>query len=80
MSTYALFMIVGLIVVVGGWIAYFVWDYKERKEEENQPKPRSEQVKKTKSEIRIGPRRWPNSKARPSGPPKANRRKMDDRM
>ena len=51
MSTYAIFMIVGVILVGGGWIAYFVWDYKQRKEEEQQPKPQSVRLQKTKSEV-----------------------------
>jgi heme/copper-type cytochrome/quinol oxidase subunit 2 len=44
-------MIVGVIVVVGGWLAYFIWDYKQRKEEQQQPKPQSARVQKTKSEV-----------------------------
>ena len=51
MSTYKIFMIVGVIVVVGGWAAYFLWDYKMRKEEEKQPKRRSERLQKTHSEV-----------------------------
>jgi hypothetical protein len=44
-------MIVAVIGVGAGWIAYFLWDRKMRKEEESQPKPQSERVKKTKSEL-----------------------------
>ena len=66
MSTYAIFMIVGLIVVVGGWTVYFLWDYKQRKEEENQPKPQSEQVKKAKTELSD----WAKKMAEFKGPPK----------
>ncbi len=51
MSTYAIIMIVGLIIVVGGWTAYFIWDYKQRQEEAKQPKPQSEKLQKTKSEV-----------------------------
>jgi len=51
MSTYAILMAIGIPLVVGGWIAYLVWDYKQRKEEEKQPKPRSEKLQKTKSEV-----------------------------
>jgi predicted negative regulator of RcsB-dependent stress response len=51
MSTYAIFMIIGVILVGGGWIAYFVWDYKQRKEEALQPKPQSAKLQKTKSEV-----------------------------
>jgi predicted negative regulator of RcsB-dependent stress response len=51
MSAYAIFMIVGVILVAGGWIAYLLWDYKQRKEEAQQPKPQSEKLQKTKSEV-----------------------------
>ena len=51
MSTYKLFMIIGVIVVVVGWAVYFLWDYKMRKEEAKQPKQRSERLQKTQSEI-----------------------------
>ena len=48
---YKIFMIVGLIVVGVGWAAYFLWDYKMRKEEAKQPKQRSERLLKTHGEI-----------------------------
>ncbi len=48
---YKIFMIVGLIVVGVGWAAYFLWDYKMRKEEAKQPKQRSERLQKTHGEI-----------------------------
>ena len=51
MSAYAIFMIIGVIVVGGGWIAYYLWDRKQRLEEERQPKPQSEKLRKTKSEV-----------------------------
>ena len=51
MSSYAIFMIVGIILVVGGWAAYFIWDRKQRHEEAKQPKPQAAQIKKTKSEV-----------------------------
>lgn len=51
MSLYTIFMIIGVIVVVGGWAAYFIWDYRMRKEEAKQPKQRSERLKKTQSEV-----------------------------
>jgi len=51
MSTYAIVMIVGVIAVVGGWLAYFIWDHKQRKEEEQQPKPQAQRVQKTKNEV-----------------------------
>ncbi len=48
---YKIFMIVGLTVVAVGWAAYFLWDYKMRKEEAKQPKKRSERLQKTHSEV-----------------------------
>jgi heme/copper-type cytochrome/quinol oxidase subunit 2 len=51
MSTYAILMAIGIPLVVGGWIAYFLWDYKQRKEEEQRPKPQSAHLQKTKSEM-----------------------------
>ncbi len=44
-------MIVGVIVVAGGWIVYGIHEYKMRQEEKKLPKPRSEQFKKTQSEV-----------------------------
>ena len=51
MSWYGIFMIVGMIVVGGGWIAYLIWDRKMQKEEAKQPRQYSEQRKKTQSEV-----------------------------
>jgi len=66
MSTYAIVMIVGVIVVVGGWLAYFIWDYKQRQEEARQPKPQSAKLQKTKSEVSD----WARKMAEFKGPPK----------
>ena len=51
MSLYKIFMIVGVIVVAGGWIAYAIWDYKMRQEEKKQPKKRSARLQKTQGEV-----------------------------
>jgi hypothetical protein len=51
MSMYKIFMIVGVVVVAGGWIAYAIWDYKMRQIEKNQPKPRSAKQRKTQGEL-----------------------------
>lgn len=48
---YKIFMIVGLIVIGAGWLAYFLWDYKLRRDEQKQPPERSERLTKTQSEI-----------------------------
>jgi heme/copper-type cytochrome/quinol oxidase subunit 2 len=66
MSTYGIFMIIGVIVVVGGWTAYFLWDRKMRQEEEKQPKPQSQRVQKTKTDLSD----WAKKMAEYKGPPK----------
>jgi len=66
MSTYAIFMIVGVVVLTGCWIAYFLWDRKQRKEEAQQPKPQSARVQKNKSELSD----WAKKMAEFKGPPK----------
>jgi heme/copper-type cytochrome/quinol oxidase subunit 2 len=66
MSPYKLFMIVGIIVVVVGWAAYFLWDYKQRKEEEKQPKPQTPRTQKAKTELSD----WAKKMAEFKGPPK----------
>ncbi len=48
---FKIIMIVGVIVVAGGWIVYGIYEYKMRQEEKKLPKPRSEQFKKTQSEV-----------------------------
>jgi hypothetical protein len=44
-------MIVGVIVVAGGWIAYAIWDHKMQQEEQKQPPKRSERLEKTHGEL-----------------------------
>lgn len=51
MSTYKIFMILGVILVAGGWIAYAIWDYRLRQEEKKQPKKRSARLRKTQGEV-----------------------------
>ena len=66
MSTYAIIMIIAVIGVGAGWIAYFLWDRKMRQEEEKQPKPQSQRVQKTKSDLSD----WAKKRAEYKGPPK----------
>ena len=71
---YKIFMIVGLIVVGVGWAAYFLWDYKMRKEEAKQPKKRSERLQKTHGEVvdwakKMAEFQSPASKKRTEGDP-----------
>ncbi|MEN6427367.1 MAG: hypothetical protein ABFE13_18590 [Phycisphaerales bacterium] len=51
MGWYGWFMIVGIVVVGGGWIAYWIWDRKMQKEEAKEPPRKSERLEKTKSEV-----------------------------
>lgn len=51
MSWYAIFMIVGGILVGGGWIVYLIWDRKMQQEEARQPKQYSQRRIKTQSEV-----------------------------
>ena len=51
MLTYKTIMIVGVLVVAIGWIVYGIWDYKMKQIEKSQPKPRSERLKKTQTEV-----------------------------
>ena len=48
---YRIFMIVGLVLVAVGWIIYGIWNYKMQQQEKSQPKPRSERLQKTQSEL-----------------------------
>jgi FtsZ-interacting cell division protein ZipA len=50
-AMYKTVMIIGVIVLAIGWIAYGIWDYKMRQEEKKRPKPRSERLRKTQSEV-----------------------------
>jgi hypothetical protein len=59
-------MIIGVLVVGAGWIAYYLWDRKMNSEEESQPKPQTERRQKTKSEVSD----WAKKMAEFKGPPK----------
>ncbi len=48
---YKIFMIVGIIVVAGGWIAYAIWDYRMRQEEKKNPPQKSERFQKSQGEV-----------------------------
>ena len=48
---YKIFMLVAVPVLAIGWVAYALWERKMREEEKKQPKPQSERLIKTKSEI-----------------------------
>lgn len=51
MGWYGIFMIMGVIVVGGGWIAYWLYNRKLDREEAQRPKVRSARLEKTKSEV-----------------------------
>ena len=48
---YKIFMLIALPAVAIGWIAYALWMRKVLEEEKNRPKPQSQRLTKTKSEI-----------------------------
>jgi len=66
MGWYGIFMAVGGILVVAGWIGYWLWNRKLDREEAQQPKQFSEQRKKTSSEVS----EWAKKMAEFKGPPK----------
>jgi hypothetical protein len=48
---YTIFMLIAIPALAIGWIAYVLWERKMRKQEKEQPKPESQRLTKTKSEI-----------------------------
>lgn len=48
---YKIFMLIALPALAIGWIAYIIWDRKMREEEKNRPKPQSQRLTKTKTEV-----------------------------
>ncbi|MGB2864601.1 MAG: hypothetical protein WBC05_14840 [Sedimentisphaerales bacterium] len=48
---YKIFMLIALPALAIGWIAYAMWMRKVLEEEKNRPKPQSQRLTKTKSEI-----------------------------
>jgi len=48
---YKIFMLIALPALLIGWIAYALWERKMREEEKKLPKPESQRLTKTKSEI-----------------------------
>jgi hypothetical protein len=48
---YKVFMLLAIPALIIGWVAYGLWIRKIREEEKNRPKPQSQRLKKTKSEI-----------------------------
>lgn len=66
MGWYGIFMIIGVLVVGGGWIAYWLYNRKLDREEATQPKQYSQRRKKTSSEVSD----WAKKMAEFKGPPK----------
>jgi hypothetical protein len=48
---YKIFMLIALPALAIGWIAYALWERKMREEEKKRPKPESQRLTKTKSEV-----------------------------
>ncbi|OHB80597.1 MAG: hypothetical protein A2Z25_01130 [Planctomycetes bacterium RBG_16_55_9] len=68
---YKVFMLIAIPALIIGWIAYGMWIRKIREEEKNQPKPESQRLQKTKSEISD----WAQKMAQYKPPP---RKTFDD--
>ena len=48
---YRVFMLIAIPALAIGWVAYYLWMRKVIEEEKNRPKPQSQRLKKTKTEI-----------------------------
>lgn len=48
---YKIFMLIAVPIVIIGWIAYWLWDKKMTEKEKSQPKPVSEHLQKTRTEV-----------------------------
>jgi nitrate/nitrite transporter NarK len=68
---YKVFMLIAVPALIVGWIAYVLWMRKVQEEEKNQPKPESQRLQKTKSEISD----WAQKMAQYKPPP---RKTFDD--
>lgn len=66
MGWYGIFMIVGILAVGGGWVAYWLYNRKLDREEAMKPKVRSERHVKSQSEVSD----WAKKMAQFKGPPK----------
>ncbi len=64
---YKIIMVVGTIIVVGGWIAYGVWRYKTNLEEKRNPKPKrtSEHLQKVQKSFDEYTKKMANYKKKP---------------
>jgi len=48
---YTIFMLIAIPILAIAWIAYALWERKMREEEKSQPKPQSQRLVKTKTEV-----------------------------
>ena len=48
---YTIFMLIAIPALAIAWIIYALWERKLREEEKNQPKPQSQRLVKTKTEV-----------------------------
>jgi type VI protein secretion system component VasK len=48
---YKIFMLIAVLALTIGWIAYYLWERKMRAEEAKQPKQISQRLKQTRSEV-----------------------------
>ena len=64
---YKIIMIVGTIMVVGGWITYGIWRYKISLDEKKNPapKPRSEHLEKVQNSFKDYAKKMAEYKRKP---------------
>ena len=74
LSGYAIFMIIMIPILGGGWIAYYFWNKKMDAIEDEAKKKGSVRLQKTKSEVSD----WAKQMAEFKGPPKRPSHQSDD--
>lgn len=70
---YKIFMLIAIPALAIGWIAYALWERKMREEEKKMPKPESQRLTKTKTEISDWAKKMAEYK-----PPKIKRKYEDE--
>jgi len=48
---FKIFMIIAVLLLAAGWIAYGIWIHKIREEEKKQPREASKRLQQTRSEV-----------------------------
>lgn len=77
---YKIFMLIAIPVLAIAWIVYVIWMRKVREEEKKQPKPVSEHLQKTRSEVVDWAKKMAEfqpPKRKPPAPPPTGQDKSD---